>query len=207
MQINIDKKSGIFIAIIAALLIIIVSISGRSGDGLFGMHHNDSEMMDENKSSDMGSLSGADIMFLQMMIPHHQQAVEISDLALTKSTDPELRALAQDIRDGQAAEIITMKAWLSGAKTSQEMGHSMGDSMGGMLSESDLAQLKTASGKEFDLLWLSGMTDHHDGAIHMTTMIQDASNTQIKSFGQAIVSAQSAQLKQMAAMLKRLGQQ
>jgi uncharacterized protein (DUF305 family) len=168
------------------------------------MHHEGSEMMDEHGSHAAGNLNEADIMFLQMMIPHHQQAIDMSDLALTKSSDAELLALAKDIRDGQSAEIITMKAWLNGAGADADMGHSMGDSMGGMLSDSELATLKAASGKNFDLLWLAGMSGHHDGAIHMTTMIEDASNTDIKKFGADIVAAQSAQIKQMAAMIERM---
>jgi uncharacterized protein (DUF305 family) len=95
LQINIDKKSGIFISVIALLLIIIIGMgmSGRSNDGFFGMHHNDADMMDENYFNSSGDLTGSDIMFFQMMIPHHQQAVEISDLALARSKDPELLAL------------------------------------------------------------------------------------------------------------------
>jgi uncharacterized protein (DUF305 family) len=213
MQINIDRKSGIFISIIAALLIIIMAMgmSGRSDDGFFGMHRNGSGifgmgggMMDNNGHKSEGNLTGADVMFLQMMIPHHQQAVDMSELALTKSTDPELLALAKDIRDGQAAEINTMKAWLSADGSDIDIGHNMGDSMGGMLSDSELATLKAASGKSFDLLWLAGMTGHHDGALHMTSMIRDASNPEIKKFGEAIVTAQTAQITQMAAMIKRL---
>ncbi len=84
------------------------------------------------------------------------------------------------------------------------MGHSMGDSMGGMLSDSELAMLKTASGKSFDLLWLAGMTGHHDGALHMTSMIRDARDTEIRKFGEAIITAQTAQIEQMAVMIKRL---
>lgn len=196
MQINIDKKSGIFIGIIAALLIIIMALAmpGRLGEGMKGHERNGS-----------ADLTGADIMFLQMMIPHHQQAVDISDLALTKSSDAELLALAKAIRDAQASEIITMKAWLKNADADLEMDHSMGHDMGGMLSDSELAALKNATGKSFDVLWLKGMTGHHDGALHMTIMIEDATNLEIKSFGQAIVSSQSAQITQMAAMLKRLG--
>ena len=207
MQINIDKKSGIFIGIIAALLIITMALAmpGRLGDGMKGKERNGSAKMDHHSSLGSADLSGADIMFLQMMIPHHQQAIDISDLALTKSADAELLALAKDIRDEQAAEIVKMKAWLKDAGADLEMGHSMDHSMGGMLSDSELAALKAATGKSFDLLWLKGMTGHHDGAIDMAAMIENAKNPEIKSFGQAIVSSQSEQNKQMAAMLKRMG--
>jgi len=207
MQITIDKKSGIFIGIIAGLLVIIMALvmPGGSSDGFFGMHRNDSGKMNHHSSRGLADLTSADIMFLQMMIPHHQQAVDISDLALKKSSDAELLALAKEIRDAQASEIIAMKAWLKDAGVDLEMDHSMGHGMGGMLSDSDLAALKNATGKNFDVLWLKGMTGHHDGALHMTTMIEDAINPEIKNFGQAIVSSQSAQITQMAAMLKRLG--
>jgi uncharacterized protein (DUF305 family) len=183
----------IFIAILA------LSLSGCASASNKGMDH------EGHTAGASGDLSSDDIMFLQMMIPHHQQAIDISDLALTKSADAELLALAKDIRDEQAAEIVKMKAWLKDAGADLEMGHSMNHSMGGMLSDSDLAALKAATGKSFDLLWLKGMTGHHDGAIDMAAMIENATNADIKSFGQAIVTAQSAQNKQMAAMIKRMG--
>jgi uncharacterized protein (DUF305 family) len=191
MRIN-REITTIFIAILA------LSLSACASTGTKGSMH-------DHSSQAAGDLSSDDIMFLQMMIPHHQQAIDMSDLALTKSSDSELLALAKDIRDGQASEIVKMKAWLDGANAGMDPGHSMGHDMGGMLSDSELAALKAATGKSFDLLWLKGMTGHHDGAIDMAAMIEDAKNAEIKSFGQAIVSAQSAQNKQMAAMIKRMG--
>ena len=183
----------IFIAIVALSLSGCVSASNK------GMDH------EGHTAQAAGDLSSDDVMFLQMMIPHHQQAIDISDLALTKSADSELLALAKSIRDEQAAEIVTMKAWLDAAGADLEMGHSMNHSMGGMLSDSELAALKAATGKSFDLLWLKGMTGHHDGAIDMAAMIENSKNPEIKSFAQAIVSSQSEQNKAMAEMLKRMG--
>ena len=183
----------IFIAIVA------LSLSGCSSASDMGMEH------EGHSSGASGDLSSDEIMFLQMMIPHHQQAIDISDLALTKSADSELLALAKNIRDEQSAEIVKMKAWLDAAGADLEMDHSMNHSMGGMLSDSDIAALKSATGKSFDLLWLKGMTGHHDGAIDMATMIENAKSAQIKSFGQDIVASQSAQNKAMAAMIKRIG--
>lgn len=203
MQINIDKKTGVFAGVIVALVAVIIAMGfSNNNDGRLGMSH--SSMMDSDEVSGTGQLTGADIMFLQMMIPHHQQAVDISNLALSKSKDAELLALATSIRDSQADEIIQMKQWLKDAGANIEMGHSMGDSMGGMLDEAELAALKSASGSAFDCLWLQGMTGHHDGAIHMTQMIEDAKNVTIKDFGQAVVTAQAAQIKQMELMLQRI---
>lgn len=205
MQINIDKKTGIFTGIIIVLLAIIMSMGMSRNDdrGFFGMH--DSGMMGSDRGESSGKLTGSDIMFLQMMIPHHQQAIDISTLAIAKSKDSELIALATDIKKGQSAEIVQMKAWLSNAGADVDMGHSMGNSMGGMLTDSELSDLNAATGKNFDLLWLKGMTDHHNGAIHMSQMIEDAKNSEIKRFGKNIVTTQSAQIKQMKAMIARLG--
>jgi len=200
MRINTTNNS-IFKRVIAGIAVVIMAmaLAGCSKDDSMGMDH------EGHSSMASGELSSDDIMFLQMMIPHHQQAIDMSDLALTKSTDSELLALAKDIRDEQAAEIVKMKAWLDKAGADLDPGHSMGHGMGGMLSDSELAALEAATGKSFDLLWLKGMTGHHDGAIDMAAMIEDADNDEIKSFGQAIVTSQSAQNKQMAAMIKRMG--
>ena len=179
----------IFIAILA------LSLSGCASTETKDSMHN-------HASQAAGDLSSDDVMFLQMMIPHHQQAIDISDLALTKSADSELLALAKNIRDEQAAEIVKMKAWLEEANASS---HSDSHSMDGMLSDSELAALKKASGKSFDVLWLKAMTGHHTGAIDMAAMIENPKSAEIKSFGQGIVASQSAQNKAMAAMIKRIG--
>jgi uncharacterized protein (DUF305 family) len=122
---------------------------------------------------------------------------------VTRSQNPELLALAKDIAAAQSAEIITMKKWLTDAGASQEMGH-MGHDMSGMLSAEDLVKLESASGKEFDQLWLQGMTGHHDGAIDMVTMIKNAKNADVKAFGVKVIADQSAQIVQMKKMLAQL---
>ena len=200
MQITIDKKTGVLLAIIALLGATVISFAvNRDGD------HMDNNDMGGHMSHNSTSVNytGADIMFLQMMIPHHQQAVDISNLAMKTSKDSELLALAKKIAADQAAEIIQMKAWLNDAGAGMDMGHSM-DGMGGMLNDAELSALNAETGTKFDILWLKGMTGHHDGAIHMTTMIRDASNPDIKAFGEKVIADQSAQIEQMKAMIKRL---
>ena len=208
MQINIDKKTGILTGVIAVLIGVIIFITGsqNNSSGLFGMDH--STMAGENKSSDH-SMLGSDVMFLEMMIPHHQQAVDISELAISGSKDAELVALAKKIRDGQAAEIIQMKDWLAGwdddSMMSHGMNHSMGDGMGGMLTESELNTLSSLSGSKFDIYWLKGMIAHHEGALHMVTMIKDSNRSEIQNFGEEIISVQTAEIEQMKKMLDRMG--
>ena len=200
MQINIDKKTGALLAIIVLLSATVVS---------FAINRDDNQMNNNGMAGHMGHSSssanytGADVMFLQMMIPHHQQAIDISNLALKTSKDAELLALAKTIAADQAAEITQMKSWLKDAGATTDMGHSM-DGMGGMLNDAELSALNAETGTKFDILWLKGMTGHHDGAIHMTTMIRDASNPDIKAFGEKVIKDQSAQIEQMKVMLQRL---
>ena len=205
MQINIDRKTGVLLGVIVLLAAAVLSLSINRGDR---SDHGDMGQMSGHmghgsSSSKNDNYTGADIMFLQMMIPHHQQAIDISNLAMKSSQDAELIELAKIIARDQAAEIKQMKAWLTDAGASEDMGHSM-DGMGGMLSDEELTALSAATGKEFDVLWLKGMTEHHDGAIHMTQMIEDAQNADIKAFGTKVIKDQSEQIDQMKKMLARL---
>ena len=203
MQINIDRKTGVLVGVIVLLAAAVVSLSVNRSDTTNVMGSGSGHMGHGSSSSSNANYTGADIMFLQMMIPHHQQAIDISNLAMKSSQDPELIELAKIIARDQAAEIKQMKAWLTDAGASEDMGHSM-DGMGGMLNDDELAALSAATGKEFDVLWLKGMTEHHDGAIHMTQMIEDAENADIKAFGTKVIKDQSEQIAQMKKMLARL---
>ena len=202
MQINIDRKTGVLLGVIVLLAAAVVSLSVNRSDNN-AMNNSSGHMGHSSSPSSNSNYTGADIMFLQMMIPHHQQAIDISNLAMKASSDPELLELAKIIARDQAAEIKQMKAWLKDAGASEDMGHSM-DGMGGMLNDDELAALSAATGKEFDTLWLKGMTEHHDGAIHMTQMIEDAQNADIKAFGTKVIKDQSVQIAQMKKMLARL---
>ena len=202
MQINIDKKTGILLSIIAALLISVVLIA--SG----GMRDSDSDnddmgMMGGHGHNSSSQMVGSDAMFLQMMIPHHEQAVVMSDLALSISKDAEVLKLAKQIKDAQAPEIIKMQGWLSDAGLSEDPGHSMGNGMGGMLSDSDLSALKGSTGKAFDKLFLAGMIAHHEGAIDMVMMIENSQDSDVKRLGQDIVKSQTAEIELMKELLKR----
>jgi uncharacterized protein (DUF305 family) len=202
VQINIDKKTGILLSIIAALLISVVLIA--SG----GMRDSDSDnddmgMMGGHGHNSNSQMVGSDAMFLQMMIPHHEQAVVMSDLALSISKDAEVLKLAKQIKDAQAPEIIKMQGWLSDAGLSEDPGHSMGDGMGGMLSDSELSALKRSTGKAFDKLFLAGMIAHHEGAIHMVMMIENSQDSDVNRLGQDIVKSQTAEIELMKELLKR----
>ncbi len=195
---KLNRKFGI--AILGLLLFGIGYISLSGGKSSDSGH--DMGQMSHGASSDQ--MSSSDAMFLQMMIPHHQQAVVMSQLAVKNSSNAQVIALAEKIRDAQGPEIAAMKSWLKAAGLGEDPGHSMG-SMKGMLTEDDLASLKKATGKEFDRLFLTGMIAHHDGAVEMLSMIEKTTNPDIKRLGNEILTSQSAEIEVMSQMLKAIG--
>lgn len=152
---------------------------------------------------DGAEFSNMDVMFAQMMIPHHQQAVDMGTLAETRAKDPEVLALAAQIKLEQSPEIQEMQAWLERAKAGMDMEHDM--DMGGMLSREDFAALESATGAEFDRLFVAGMIAHHQGAVDMAKMVLNSSNKEAKSLGEAIVNSQTKQIVELKDILKRLG--
>ena len=198
MQINIDKKTGAFLAIIAALVLVIAFISFGSGrGGQDGKHDMGMHGGDEKNSS----MNGSDQMFLQMMIPHHEQAIEMSDLALAISKNSEVLKLAEQIKAAQSAEIVSMKSWLQDAGMSEDMGHEMDHGMGGMMTAEELASLKSATGKEFDRQFLTSMIAHHEGALHMVMMIKDSEDSNLRTLYQNIVKTQTEEIEWMKRVL------
>ena len=193
------------LAIACALIITSFSLAGctinfgnsDADDNSAMMNHNG--MMNGNNASS-SVFSGADIMFAQMMIPHHQQAVDMGTLAETRALSPEVKALAAKIKAEQAPEITQMKGWLADANASMDMSHEMG--MGGMLSDAQMKELAAAKGAEFDKLFLEGMIAHHQGAIHMAQMVVDSNNAEAAALGKAIIESQTSQIKFMESLLK-----
>ena len=152
--------------------------------------------------------SGMDIdtHFLQMMIPHHEQAVEMSALAVTNGASKEVQALAKQIADAQAPEIEQMTAWLaeSGESVDGGMHMDMGNGMGmmdGMLDEEQMRALADAQGPEFDRLYLTGMIEHHEGAITMAQMAKRGDDPRVQQLADAIITSQTAEIEQMKKML------
>ncbi|GAA1803486.1 DUF305 domain-containing protein [Luedemannella flava] len=156
-------------------------------------------------ASGTAAANQADIMFAQMMIPHHQQAVEMSELATGRVADAEVAALAAQIKGAQAPEIATMTGWLTAWGQPTHMPMDMGHGMAGMVSAADMAKLKAATGKEFDKLYATHMIAHHEGAITMArTELADGSNPEAKALAQQIITAQEAEIVTMKAILARL---
>lgn len=156
---------------------------------------------DSSSNSD-AELSSVDAMFLQMMIPHHDQAVEMAHLAEMNTKNPEILELAKAIDEEQHKEVELMSGWL-GKTSGHEHSHE-GHTMDGMLSPEQMEALEKAKDAEFDKLFLEGMILHHEGAIEMTQMVVESSNKEIRDLAESIISSQTAQIEQMKKLLASL---
>jgi uncharacterized protein (DUF305 family) len=143
----------------------------------------------------LNSYSAQDIMFAEMMIPHHEQAIEMAELAVANTTNPDILALAEQIRAAQEPEIELMKSWPG----VDSMGHA-GHTMMGMLDENEMEMLRASTGTDFDRLFLEGMIKHHEGAIDMAEAVIDSKNLEVAELAAAIISAQEAEIEQMKAL-------
>ena len=154
----------------------------------------------------------ADIMFAQMMIPHHQQAVEMSEMLLAKEGIPaQVVEFAQGVIDAQGPEIDRMNAMLEvwgqqpvtdsgGMGTMDEMG-----GMSGMMSQEDMTALEEAQGTEVARLYLEQMTAHHEGAVDMARdEVADGQNPHAITLAEQIINDQEAEIAQMQQMLTDL---
>ena len=148
----------------------------------------------------------ADVMFAQMMIPHHEQAIEMSDIALdpTVGASDAVKALATSIKAAQDPEIATMTSFLSLWKQSLTVDESVdhSDMMSGMLTLDEISKLSTLRGVEFDRAWMLGMIAHHEGAIEMAKdVIPDGTNAAVRTLANAIVAAQDSEIAEMKKLL------
>jgi uncharacterized protein (DUF305 family) len=161
-----------------------------------------------------GSHNDADVTFATSMIPHHQQALEMVDLTHGRTLDPAVRQLADQIKAAQAPEIDTMTGWLTDwgkpvpSAASGGDSHDMGgmdmssQEMPGMMSAEDMASLKSATGADFQGMWLRMMIRHHEGAITMAkTELSEGASRSAQDLAQSVIDGQQAEIDQMKKLL------
>jgi uncharacterized protein (DUF305 family) len=156
----------------------------------------------------------ADVMFAQMMLPHHEQAVEMSEMLLAKDDVPaEVAEFAQRVIDAQGPEIERMNdmltAWeaepLADAEDMDGMDHGSGAGMSGMMSEEDMSALEDAQGTGAARLYLEQMTVHHEGAVEMAQdQVEQGQNPQAVELARQVVADQEAEIAEMEQMLQEL---
>jgi len=151
-----------------------------------------------------GAHNAVDVMFAQMMGPHHRQGIEIVGLAANRAASAEVRILAAAIATTQAAEADTMASWLRAwgkPATAAANEHAAHGGMPGT-SQAELAALKRATGTDFDRTFLNMMIAHQDDAIQMArSEAASGVNPQATALAKRIGQSRSAQITQMLALL------
>jgi uncharacterized protein (DUF305 family) len=200
------RKLTVLVAAAAALL------------ALAGCGSNDTDPQTSTTTAANGDeFNDADVRFATDMIPHHAQALQMVDLTMGRSLDPQVASLTEDIRDAQAPEIQTMTDWLTawdkpipetprdhanaGHDGTDGMGMS-GDEMPGMMSSEELDELEAASDTEFQDMWLTMMIAHHEGAIEMAKTEQtDGTYQPAIDLAESIETSQQQEISHMQELL------
>ena len=156
--------------------------------------------------------TAADVAFMQGMIGHHAQAVEMTDLLQTRTQSEDMRKLAKRIEVSQRDEIKRMQEWLRarGEPLPDPHAHHAHDAapIPGMLTPAEMKRLADASGREFDRLFLELMIKHHEGALTMVRQLfasaGAAQDTDIFAFASDVDADQRMEIQRMSAMIKEL---
>lgn len=149
----------------------------------------------------------ADTTFAQMMIIHHEGAIEMSELAIERGESPEVVALAKRISAAQEPEINQMHAWLTAwDEETSPMDHGAMDhggmDMDGMSQEEMMGQLEGLAGAEFDATFLEGMIAHHEGAVVMAEeQLAEGQSAEAMALAEKIISDQEAEIAEMKELL------
>lgn len=163
------------------------------------------QMINQNNGQGTGIMGNIDKHFIEQMIPHHEDAIIMANIALEKATHPEIKRLAQDIVKAQSDEITKMKEWYKAwygtdvPEVDTQVGMGMiGTRMhGGMMGdESDIERLENTS--DFDKAFIEEMVPHHQMAVMMANMLLRSTNRdETKKLGQDIIDAQTREISEM----------
>ncbi|WP_314428251.1 DUF305 domain-containing protein [uncultured Microbacterium sp.] len=190
-------------AIAALTLTALLALTGcvvttGSDNGMDGMDHGAGSSASADVNSD-------DVMFARMMIEHHEQAIEMSDVLLGKEgVDERVVALAEDIKAAQEPEIQKMDQWLE--DWDADMGGMDGMDHGdGMMSEEDMRALEDAAGPDAGPLFLEQMIEHHEGAVDMAQdEVDNGQNSDAIALAETIITAQTEEIATMKEILATL---
>ncbi|AJW40935.1 hypothetical protein NY08_2925 [Rhodococcus sp. B7740] len=201
--------SSLAAATVSAFLLAGCSSDDSSMDGhSMGSPNSSSESSASSDQADASAeFNDADVMFAQMMYPHHAQAVEMAAMVEGRTENPDVVALASAIEAAQQPEMDRMTAWLTEwGQPMPDMDMDMGgmdhSSGMGMMTQQDMDALSAATGGEFDSQWLTMMIEHHEGAIEMANVeIEDGTFPQAQEMARTIVASQQQEIDTMRTLL------
>ena len=194
------------IALLPAAAAAAITFGGCSTDGMSGMGHNSDGPAASSSATPVGEFNKADVMFVQMMIPHHEQAVDMNDMVLSKGNiNPEVEALAKQIKAEQQPEIDMMNAWLEIWGRVQMPEGSHHSSSDGLMTEEQMQELDEANSAEGQQLFLEGMIRHHQGAIKMAQAeIASGKNPEAITLAKNIAESQQTEVDTMTELLNKI---
>lgn len=156
--------------------------------------------------SEGAAYNDADVEFLQQMVPHHEQAIEMAEMVESRTDRPELNTLAKNIIESQSAEIEEINAMLEEADA--DAGDA-GMDHGGMdmgMSEEDIDALADAEGEEFDVMFAEMMIEHHQSAIAMANdVLEGGENADVATLAQGIIDEQQKEIDDLETWLQEWG--
>jgi uncharacterized protein (DUF305 family) len=147
-----------------------------------------------------GAFNDTDVMFLQMLGPHHTQGIEIVKLGAERATSEEIRTLAKAIQVTQAEEVTRISGWLTAWKQPAAADPAAHAEHGGMpgTSEKEISTLRATKGASFDRDFLNMLIAHQDDAVQLARMeTVGGTNTEAKAYAKQVDDSRSAQIKQM----------
>ncbi|MFE6620738.1 DUF305 domain-containing protein [Streptomyces sp. NPDC057740] len=162
---------------------------------------------DESPAAAPKEHNAQDVSFAQGMIPHHQQALQMAELAAGRASSAQVKDLAARIEKAQDPEITKMTGWLKSwgedvPSAAPGMDHSGHSAMAGMMDQEDMDKLSKASGKTFDTLFLTLMVEHHEGAVEMAEAEESKGRYRpATELADDVVTAQSAEIEEMNKLL------
>lgn len=188
----------------AITLTALLALAGCASTTSSGGMDNMPGMGSSASASPAADVNNADMQFTMMMIPHHEQAVEMADMILAKDgIDERVVTLAEDIKAAQGPEIELMESWLDDWGT--PMGDMDGMDHGGMMSDTDMQALEDATGTEASRLFLEQMIVHHEGAIEMAQdEVDNGQNPDVITLAENIIASQTTEIATMEDILATL---
>lgn len=191
------KRTNRTAARTAAVLLSALALTGCSNDNDGTDRSSDSAQTEESTAD----FNEADVSFAQMMIPHHEQAIEMSDIVLANdAVTTEVAELAEQIKAAQQPEIETLNGWLTewGAEAEAEMDHGDMGHDDGMMTQEDLEALESSPGALVNVMYLEQMIAHHEGAVTMAQdQVEDGQNPDAVALAQDIITTQQAEITTM----------
>lgn len=190
----------------------LAALTISAGVVLAGCADQDDPNTADQSEATQQAFNDADVAFAQQMIPHHQQAVQMADMAEGAGAGPEVQQLADDIAAAQGPEIATMTGWLESwdedvpedmsGMDGMDHGDMDTEDMPGMMSTEEMDQLEGVSGAEFDQMFLTMMIAHHEGAIEMAQTEQAGGEyAEAVALAKKIEADQTAEIDLMQGLL------